>query len=280
MPLVKKNIPMYTKLVSKVVFITILSSLCILSCKTPENVIYFEDSSNLEALSATSKFEPVFKPNDLVSIVVSSPDVISAQPFNQGPVVVTQYGSTNNTDGTEQPTSQNKAATYLVDSEGNIEFPILGTLSIGGLTRIEAKEMLSEKLKVYVKNPIVSIRINNFTITVLGEVNRPGPFVIPNERVTIVEAMALAGDMTITGKRTNILVRRENGNIINNYVLDMTSKKIADSPAYFLEQNDVVYVEPNDAKIKTSEGNKNTLGIVLSIIGVLLTTVNIIIRSN
>ena len=258
----------------------ILLFLCfaaVFSCKTPEDVIYFENSANQEAMSAAAKFDPIFKPNDLVSIVVSSPDAISAQPFNQGPVITSDYGNSNNNDGLET-SRQNRAATYLIDSQGNIEFPVLGTITIGGLTRIEAKEMLVEKLRTYIKNPIVSVRITNFTVSVIGEVNHPGPYVIPNERVTIVEAIALAGDMTITGKRKNVLVRREEGETIKNYRLDLTSKRVADSPAYFLEQNDVVYVEPNEAKVKTSEGNKNTLGIVLSVVGVLLTTLNIIIR--
>ena len=253
----------------------------VFSCKTPEDVIYFKNSSDQEALSAMAKFEPVFKPNDLVSILVSSPDAISAQPFNQGAIIASDYGNMSNSNDRPETSGQNKAATYLVDSQGNIEFPVLGTIKIGGLTRIEAKEMLTDQLKTYIKNtPTVSIRITNFTISVIGEVNHPGPYVIPNERVTIVEAIALAGDMTITGKRTNVLVRREEGDIIKNYRLDLTSKKVADSPAYYLEQNDVVYVEPNKAKVKTSEGNKNTLGIVLSVVGVLLTTLNIIIRNN
>lgn len=260
-------------------FLLLFCLVLVFSCKAPEDIIYFENSINQEALNAMGKFDPVFKPNDLISIVVSSPDAISAQPFNQGPVVTTEYGSNNPVDGMEN-TRQNRAATYLIDSEGNIEFPVLGTIHMGGLTRIEAKNMLSEKLRTYIKNPIVSIRITNFTVSVIGEVNRPGPHVIPNERVTVVEAIALAGDMTITGKRKNILVRREEGDIIRNYRLDLTSKQIADSPAYFLEQNDVVYVEPNKARVKTSEGNKNTLGIVLSFVGVLLSATNLIIRSN
>ena len=120
--------------------------------------------------------------------------------------------------------------------------------------------MLSKELKTYIKNPIVSLRITNFQITVLGEVASPGVYLVPNERVTVVEALGLAGDMTITGKRENILVRREMGDNIKEFRLDITSPSIASSPGFFLEQNDVVYIEPNETRVRSSEGRNNILG--------------------
>ncbi|HEA30866.1 MAG TPA: polysaccharide export protein [Leeuwenhoekiella sp.] len=260
-----------------------LSIICVIvlfSCKSvPEDVIYFEDSgysdANPEMLIAES--EPIFKPNDLVNILVSSPVPGSAQMFNLGQSI--EIGSSGITSSELDNNTQSRPGTYLVDREGNIEFPVLGTLHIGGLTRIGAKKMLSKELKTYIKNPIVSLRITNFQITVLGEVVRPGVYLVPNERVTVVDALGLAGDMTITGKRKNILVRRDMGKSIKEFRLDITSPQISSSPGYFLEQNDVVYVEPNETRVKSSEGRTNILGIVLSVVGVLLTLTNIILRN-
>jgi len=264
---------------SKLLLGSIFASLLLFSCRTiPEDVVYFQtpayENANPEMLISTT--EPVFKANDLVNILVSSPVPSTAQQFNLGQSI--EVGASGTTSSELDGNTQSRPGTYLIDKEGNIEFPVLGTLHLGGLTRNEAKRMLSEKLKTYIRNPIVSLRITNFQITVLGEVARPGVYLVPNERVTVVEALGLAGDMTITGKRENILVRRDMGNLIQQFRLDITSPQIASSPGYFLEQNDVVYVEPNETKVKSSEGNINTLGIVLSVVSVLLTLTNIILR--
>lgn len=260
----------------------ILCSVCaflLFSCRTiPEDVVYFQDpgydASNAELVIAEA--EPVFKPNDLISILVSSPVPGSAMMFNLGQSI--EVGSSGITSSELDGNTQSRPGTYLIDNEGNIEFPILGTLQLSGLTRIEAKRMLSKELKTYIKNPIVSLRITNFQITVLGEVAAPGVYLVPNERVTVVEALGLAGDMTITGRRENILVRREVGDLIKEFRLDITSPRIASSEGYFLEQNDVVYIEPNETKVISSEGRSNVLGISLSILGVLLTLANLILR--
>lgn len=257
---------------------TVLISLLLFSCRTvPENVIYFENNSSLpDSQLPINQSDPVLQPNDLISILVSSPVAGSAQSFNLGQSIEVAEGGM--TDSPLDKNTQSRPGTYLIDSKGNIEFPTLGTVNLAGLTRIEAKEALSEKLKSYIIDPIVSVRITNFQITVLGEVNQPGVYLVPNERVTIVDALGLAGDMTITGKRGNILVRRDMGNYIKEYRLDITSPDISKSPAYFLKQNDVVYIEPNDLRVKSSEGNRNVLPIVISIVGVLLTMTNIILR--
>ena len=168
--------------------------------------------------------------------------------------------------------------TYLIDEEGNIDFPVLGRLELAGLTRIEVKEMIKEKLKIYINDPIVSVRLKNFKITVLGEVVRPGSYVIPNERVTIIEALGLAGDMTIKGERENVMVIRENEGENTYHRVDLTSKTIFESPVYYLAQNDVLYVEPNESRIKESKTSKNTLGIVISIISVALSIITLAVR--
>ena len=247
------------------------------SCKVPKDVVYFQNSTDQEKIQSTNSFTPVFKVDDIVSIVVSAADMDAARPFNlmQGSTItaITELGEgdTRSSGGSSEPT-------YLIDEEGNIDFPVLGRLKIAGLTRVEVKEMLKEKLKVYIKDPIVSVRLKNFKITVIGEVSRPGSYNIPNERVTIIEALGLAGDMTIKGKRANVMVIRENDGLNTYHRVDLTSKEIFESPVYYLAQNDVLYIEPNNSQIRNSRTNSNTLGVILSIFGVVISTVALIIR--
>ena len=167
--------------------------------------------------------------------------------------------------------------TYLIDNNGHIEFPVLGTIKIGGLTRIEATAMMKERLTEYIKDPIVNIRIANFTITVIGDVNRPGTYTIQDERVTLPEALGLAGDLTNTATRTNLFLIRETNGKKRFAKLDLTSINIVNSPLYYLAQNDVLYVEPNNAKIRSSNYNPNT-GIIISAVATLATIAAILVR--
>ena len=244
-------------------------------CKTPEDVLYFQNSQNQEKLTSKNSFTPVFKVDDIISITVSATDMDAARPFNlmQGASLLP-----SDSDENSASTGTSSEPTYLIDEEGFIDFPVLGKLKIAGLTRTEVKKMIKEHLNVYIKNPIVNVRLKNFKITVIGEVNRPGTFTIPNERITIIEAIGLAGDLTITGKRENIMVIKENNGVNTYYRVDLTDKNVFDSPAYYLAQNDVLYVEPNPTKVKSSEGNSNTVRLVLSIITVALSATALIIR--
>lgn len=247
------------------------------SCKSPTNVVYFQESNNLEKVPVKNSFTPVLKVDDVVSIMVSASDMDAARPFNlmQG-ATISAIGGAN--DGGSSGSGGAGEPTYLIDEEGNIEFPVLGKLTIAGLTRVQVKQLIKEKLTIYIKDPIVSVRLKNFKITVIGEVNRPGSFTIPNERITIIEALGLAGDMTIKGKRENVMVIRENNGINTYHRIDMTAKNIFDSPVYYLAQNDVLYIEPNDSQTRNSKTNNNALGVILSVIGVGLSAVALIIR--
>ncbi|MBQ4819540.1 polysaccharide biosynthesis/export family protein [Aquimarina sp. MMG016] len=253
----------------------LLISISIFSCKTPTDVVYFQNSNNLEKIPAKNSFTPVFKVDDVLSILVSASDMDAARPFNlQG----TSLPIAGDTATGAAPGNGAGEPTYLIDEDGNIDFPVLGKLKVSGLTRVQVKALIKEKLEIYIKDPIVNVRLKNFKITVIGEVNRPGSFTIPNERITIIEAIGLAGDLTITGKRGNIMVIRENEGVNTYHRVDLTSKSIFDSPAYYLAQNDVLYVEPNTAKVRSSEGNRNTVALVLSIITVVLSVVTLIVR--
>ena len=162
---------------------------------------------------------------------------------------------------------------YLIDKDGMIDFPIIGKIKIAGLDRNEAIELLKNQLSVYIKKPIVNIRILNYKITVIGEVSKPGTFTIPNERITILEAIGIAGDLTITGKRNNVLIIRDIDGQKINFRVDLTKNELFKSPVYYLNQNDVVYVEPNRTKINSSAINPSNAGIIISSISLFITTI-------
>ncbi|MFO7673951.1 MAG: polysaccharide biosynthesis/export family protein [Lutibacter sp.] len=233
------------------------------SCVSNKEIIYLQDVEGINALEAIVKVEPKIQQNDILSINVSAMDAEAALPFN-----LFEAGNT---------TSLPKPITYLVNSDGEINFPVLGKIKVEGYSTKEITNHLTETLAVYIKNPIVNIRLTNFKITVLGEVKSPGTYPVPNERISILEAIGLAGDLTIQGKRkTVVLVREQNGK--RTFVdIDLTSKEILNSPYFYLAQNDVLIVEPNKSKINSSAVGANT-GIILSSISFLISIVAIIIR--
>ncbi len=238
----------------------------------PEDVAYFQNTANKEEVSSVDSFEPVFKIDDIINISVSAADMDTARPFN-----LSQGFSSSSEEGANSSSGNSQSPSYLIDYEGNIEFPVLGKLKVVDLTRIQVKKMIREKLKSYINDPIVTVRLNNFKITVLGEVRNPGAFSVPNERITIIEALGLAGDLTIKGKRTNITVIRENGVKKIFHKIDLTSKEIFSSPGYYLTQNDVIYVEPNESKLRESENNATKLGVLFSSVGVLISVLTFLI---
>ena len=234
----------------------------LLSCGTKQDVLYFQDVDFVGSSRPINEYIPVIRPDDMLTINVSALDQDAVRPFNLPAVSFLGEGG-----DIGRATQQ----TYLVDVNGNIEFPVLGTLKIGGLDRVQATELIKSLLKEYIKDPIVNVRTVNFKVTVLGEVNRPGTYTIQNDRVTILEALGLSGDMTIQAERRNVLVIREvNGKKTYNRV-NMTSEEVFNSPVYYLTQNDVVYVEPNNSRVKSSAVGPNvnaTLGVISTLVTV------------
>ncbi len=250
----------------KYLFIISLTTV-LFSCGTKQDVVYFQDVDVVGSSKAINNYNSTIHPDDLMTIVVSALDQDAARPFN-----LTTVSYTSQTGQVGQRSQQ----TYLVDAEGNIDFPVLGKLKLKGLNRIQATNLIKDLLKEYIKDPIVNIRIINFKITVLGEVNRPGSYTIPNERITIIEALGLAGDLTIQAERHNVLIiREENGKKTYNRI-DMTSEEVFNSSMYYLTQNDVIYVEPNNSRVKSSSVGPN-VSATLSVIGVLLTSVALVV---
>jgi len=247
-----------------------LSILIITSCGTRKDLVYFQDEVLTEAdLNYTQDSELTFMVGDLLTIDVSALDPEVVKPFNLPPV------SYNSTVISAQGTL--RMQTYLIDNNGNIEFPVLGTIKMEGLTRSGANNFLKERLLEYVKNPIVNIRLANFTITVLGEVSKPGTYTIQDERVSLTEALGLAGDLTIYGKRDNVFLIRERDGKKQYTKFDLTSIRVLQSPNYYLAQNDVIYVEPNKARIRQSSYNQNN-GVIISAVATLATIAAILIK--
>ena len=244
-----------------------LGIVLIASCASRKDVVYFQDTGNFETLVNNNDFVSKFKVDDLVSIHVSSLNPEASGPFNLFR-------------GAAEGGMRPQQVDYLVDQAGEIDFPVIGKLKIEGLSPDELRNLLRDRLSDYLKDPIINIRLRNFTVTILGEVNRPGTYPVSGEQITILEALGLAGDLTIRGVRENVLVIRDfNGTKVYNRI-DLRSKNMVKSPIYYLTQNDVVYVEPNKSGI-TASSLDNRATIAISIASILITsTVIILTRSN
>jgi polysaccharide export outer membrane protein len=185
---------------------------------------------------STQAYAPKLRPDDLLQIQVGGQDMQSLAPF--------QFYVMDNSLNPQGMQALNSIF-YLIDPNGNINFPVLGFVQVAGLTRLEATVKLQELLTAYVTDPVVNIQIKNFKVSILGEVARPGTYTLPSDRVSILEAVAMAGDLKLSGIRQNILLVREQDGKRIEYRLDLTQKDLYKSPAYYLMQNDVIYVEPN-----------------------------------
>ncbi|MCL7763373.1 polysaccharide biosynthesis/export family protein [Polaribacter sp. Z014] len=253
----------------KVKIAILLVVLGLSSCVSNKDIAYFQ-FDEIDQSKVSNKFETVFKPDDLLQITISSDDIEATKPFNLP--AVTYATTTNAVIGTP------KQQSYLIDSKGEIDFPILGKLKLGGLSREAALQLLKGKLSPdYVANPTINISIANFKVTVYGDVKKPGTFTIPNERVSILDAIGLAGDLNISGKRDNVLVIREENNKKVKYRVNLLSNKTLTSPVFYLQQNDVVYVEHNKARIQSASSNSNT-SLFISVTSLIITLVSILTR--
>lgn len=232
------------------------------SCASKKDVVYFQTAKDFETIVDTNTFTPKLKVNDIISIYVSTFDLEAVEPFNL------KKGQTDS--------GGLQYIDYLIDIDGNIDYPVLGKIKLLGLSVEQAKELLKEKLSDYLKDPIVNIRILNFRIAVLGEVNRPGMYEVSGERITLLEAIALAGDLKIKAKRENILVVRDFNGTKTYTRVDLTNKELFNSPVYFLTQNDVVYVEPNKSAI-TQAYFDGRVGAAISIASIIITSTVIIL---
>ena len=253
-----------------VAYLVVCMAVFFTACTSTKKIIYLQDVVPLKQQEIEQKYEVIIHGDDLLAIMVNSRDPEMALPFNM-PMVSYQLGS--NTGG------QQRVLGYLVDTNGNIDFPILGEIHVEGLTRMQLTELIKNKLIEgdLIKDPIVTVQFLNFKISVMGEVGRPGSFTISGDRITLLEALSMAGDLTIYGRRDRVGVIRENNGKRTILFHDLRSADIFNSPCYYLQQNDIVYVEPNKAKSGQSSINQNnSIGVWVSVIS-LLTTIAVLI---
>jgi polysaccharide export outer membrane protein len=235
-------------------FIVIAIAMLLVGCNAQQRVLYLQDVENGSEIELPKNYQIKIKPLDEITVVVNSKNPELALPFNSSSSYNAISGSGYTTTATE-----NSLQVFTVDNKGYITLPIIGEVKCDGLTRNELQKVIEDKIKEnnYFADPQVNVRFANLQISVLGEVTRPGRFDIKSDKITILDALAMAGDMTIYGNRENVAVIREvNGkNVVTK--LDIRSSEIFSSPCFYLEQNDIVLVSPNKYRAASSEINQN-----------------------
>ena len=225
------------------------------SCITNKNTTYFQDISQSQktVLQQSAKYtELIIQIDDILSVSISTIDPQSVASVNQG-VSTAILGAANSTGAAQQVNG------FLVDKNGEIQLSMIGSVKVAGLTTFEARELILKKALSYYKDPNVQVRFANFRVTVLGEVNRPATYTIPNEQVSVLDVLGLAGDLTIYGMRENVMVIRNNNGTKEFGRLNLNSSEIFNNPYFYLKQNDVVYIEPNRSKIAATDASRTRL---------------------
>lgn len=238
----------------------VLASFIILagtSCKHYERIAYFKDfsdSSLPEAIQTHAFQNPLIQPDDVLSITIQTIDNEVTSLLNSGSSATGIQGNVpvlGSSTGGQAPNG------YLVDKEGRVELPFVGKVKVGGLTTADAKEAIRLEVDKFFNEPVINVRFANYKITILGEVLRPSSYIVPNEKVNIFDALGLAGDMTIYGRRENVLLIRDSLTFKKLIRLDLNSKDVVTSPYFYLLPNDILYVEPTEAKLATTDAYRN-----------------------
>ena len=260
----------------KLFSLTILTLLlmAITSCQSTKNIAYIQNSDSISYAQSRFLYDAKIMPKDQLTITVNTVNPEASLPYNlllQN--AYTQGRILSTTGGTLMP--------YLVDNEGYINFPVVGRLKVSGLTKSECENMILEKIRPYMaetENPVVTVRMSSYSVSVLGEVARPGSFQVAREKITILEALAQAGDLTIYGVRNKVkLIREDATGKKEIHTLDLTNANIVNSPYYYLQQNDIVYVEPNKVKAQNaSVGSMTTLWV--SATSILISVASLIVN--
>lgn len=245
----------------KILSLFLVCSLLFVSCQPQRNLVYFSDASSNSSVSSKilNKGETKIQQSDVLNITVSSLSAESNALFN----------------GIHNPETKEG---YRVDKAGNVNIPLAGSIKLDGLTISQAENKIAGELNRYIKNPIVNVQFLNFKVTVIGEVNRPSSFTIQNDQINLLEALGMAGDMTAFGKRENVLVIREVNGERSMMRMNLNKRDILNSPYYYLKQNDVVYVEPDEAKAASVNSNNKVLPIIAASVSVIAVLVRAFIQ--
>ena len=238
-------------------YIILLTSSIILfaSCGSVKNVAYLQNSEDIDFSRSEYLYDARIMPKDVLTITVNTVNPEAAAPFNL--TVPTAFNNQQ-----RNTYSQAVLQTYLVDNQGFIDYPVIGRLEVGGLTKSMCEKLLHDKIQPYLnaaENPVVTVRMSNYKISVLGEVSHPGMFTVSNEKINILEALAQAGDLTIYGVRDKVkLIREDAKGRKEIHTINLNDANIINSPYYYLQQNDIVYVEPNKVKAQNSAIGQST----------------------
>jgi polysaccharide export outer membrane protein len=230
------------------------------SCSTYKNFAYFEDlpDTTKPLISQTFPFKtPVIQKGDLLGITIQTLDNDISSLINSSNAPIGGNNPAMPVLGSSSSSASQVQPGYQVDNNGDVELPFAGSVHVGGLTTAQAKDTISKEISKYFNNAIINVRLTNFRITVLGEVLRPSTFIIPNEKVNIFDALGMAGDITVYGRKDNVLLLRDTLDAKKIIRFNLNSKSIVNSPWFYLQPNDVIYVTPNKSKLAATDAYKN-----------------------
>jgi len=253
-------------------FSLLIVALCIFasSCATNKKIIYFQDIQNIkqaELENAAAFKEPVIQPDDNLSISIFTLNQQTGSIINQAAATPILGGNANSS-------LSQQVTGFVVDKNGDVELALAGKIKVAGLTTYEAREAVRARVVKFYNEPNVQLRFANFKVSVVGEVNAPSTYNMPNEKVTVMDAISLAGDLTIYGRRDNVLIVRDNSGKKEYAHLDLNSSEIFNSPFYYLRQNDLIYIEPNKARVSANNAAQvQVIGIITSVLSVLILAV-------
>ncbi|QDP85831.1 polysaccharide export protein [Chryseobacterium sp. SNU WT5] len=267
---------------NKNIFLSLLTlSLVLFSCKTTDKASdlgYMQDIEQIATQTAINTSNTTLKEGDQLVIVITAKDMDVVKPFNQnyssGEITNLSLPSSNTP---AQGQSSVAGPTYIVDTNGQIDFPTLGKLQVAGKNLVEFQDDLRRKLTYYIKDPSVNVKITNFKITVLGEVAKPGQYIIADGQATMLTALGLAGDLTMYGKRDDVLIVRNEGGQITKQRVNMLKADFINSEFFNLKQGDVIYVSPNQTKEKTARLDPN-MPIYISVAGIVVTILALVFK--
>lgn len=269
MNIIKKESGYYSRMSKFKLLQAIIMALFLLSCAAPKNITYFRDipdTTKFKIIDQTVYYTPLIQSDDILQVTIQTIDPASTASFNQQNTASWPIVS----GGASTPTGTGVSG-YLVDREGYVVLPLVGKIAVKGKTTDMVRDDIRTKASEYFKDPVVNVRFANFKITVLGEVARPSTYIMPNEKVTLLDALGVAGDLTIYGKRENVMLIREKNNKKELIRLNLNNSDLFKSPYYYLQQGDVVYVEPNKSKIASTDvGKIRRITVIVSILSLVV----------
>lgn len=254
----------------KFVFCCLCLLAMVASCTSYKDIVYFQNIDEVNLKKLTSEYEAVIKKDDRLTIVVSGPDKTVTAPYNL------TLGEMSGT-GTSNINPEQGTLAYLVDVNGDIDFPILGKIHVEGMTRGQLADYLTAEIGKDVHNPIVYVSFRNYKITVLGEVRAPGTYTFDSERINVLQALGKAGDLSLTAERQGILLIREVDGKQEHYKIDLKDSHLLDSPYFYLQQNDVIIVPASPTRVKAATTYTGIWGIVLSSITTAIAIISMVI---